>query len=258
MASLVFRAVAYLLAIIAAEDFTNEINPVVGLILHTTIFFVAIVDAATSTDNLRGALLLTLALAPLVRILSLILPLANISQIWWYPAIYVPLITAATAAAVVLKYRASEIGLTLKGWGWQILLTPVGLGLGYLEYQILQPEPIVSELTWQAVWLPALILIVCTGFGEEFIFRGLMQKSAIDAMGTWGIIYISLVFAALHLGWVLSPDAGPIAWLDIAFVFVVASVFGLIVKKSGSLLGVALVHGMTNVTLFILAPLMVG
>lgn len=234
------RAVVYFLAIALAEVVTVALNPVAGAALYTALLLVIILDATIVNRYFECQLVLSLALVPLIRIISLSLPLLSIPQVWWYPAIYLPLMGAAAILAVVLGYRPRDIGLSLKGWPGQLLIGLSGLGLGYAEHLILAPAPLVGELTWQDAWLPALILLICTGFVEELIFRGVLQKSATDSFGIWGIAYISLLFAILHLGWVVGQGAGPLAWLDIPFVLVVALLFGWAVKKTGSLLGVAL------------------
>ena len=118
---------------------------------------------------------------------------------------------------------------------------------GVIEYFLLAPEPMVIELTWREVWLPALIFLFCTGFVEEFIFRGVLQRTATEVFGSWwGIIYVSLLFAVLHMGF--------ISWIDIVFVFAVALFFGWVVKKTGSLFGVTLAHGITNILLYLVVP----
>jgi hypothetical protein len=118
------------------------------------------------------------------------------------------------------------------------------------EYLILKPEPMVIELTWQEIWLPALILLMCTGFVEEFIFRGVLQRTAMGVFGWWGIVYVSLLFATLHMGF--------LSGIEVAFVFVVALFFGWVVKKTGSLLGVTLSHGITNIMLYLVASFFLG
>ena len=42
--------------------------------------------------------------------------------------------------------------------------------------------------------------------------------------------------------------------LDVLFVFAVGILFGEIVRRGGSILGVTLAHGITNVTLFLVMP----
>ena len=245
------NAIIYLLAITIAEAVTIAVGPVWGIVCHIVILVAVMVHSAVATEHPQRQLLLSLALVPLVRIISLsmiflIVPLTNIPQIWWYPIIYTPLLAAAIMAVRILHYRPEQVGLTIKRFKVQLVVTLTGVAFGIAEYFILRPEALVAELTWQVIWLPALILLLSTGFVEEFIFRGVLQHSAVGAFGGWGIIYVSLLFAILHMGF--------LSWIDIIFVFVVALFFGWVVKKTGSLLGVTLSHGITNIVLFVVAP----
>ncbi len=174
------------------------------------------------------------------------MPLADIPQIWWYLIIYTPLLAAAIVVMRILNYRPGQVGLTLKWFPVQLVIGLTGVVFGVAEYFILAPEAMVAELTWQEVWLPALILLLGTGFVEEFIFRGVLQRSAVEAFEGWGVIYVSLLFAILHIGF--------LSWIDVVFVFVIALFFGWVVKKTGSLLGVTLSHGITNILLYVIFP----
>ncbi|MBI2850920.1 MAG: CPBP family intramembrane metalloprotease, partial [Chloroflexi bacterium] len=73
-----------------------------------------------------------------------------------------------------------------------------------------------------------------------------LQRSADELFGWWGIAYVSFLFAIVHL---IHRSL-----LDIVFVFVVAMFFGWAVKKTGSLFGVTLAHGIANIVLFLVAP----
>jgi membrane protease YdiL (CAAX protease family) len=133
----------------------------------------------------------------------------------------------------------------------QVLFGLFGIGLGYIEYLILRPAPLVGVLTLGQIWLPALILIIFTGILEELVFRGLMQAAFTKKFGPWLTnLLVSLLFAVLHLGYGSLPD--------MVFVFVVAVLFGLVTRWTGSIIGVSLAHGLTNVTLFLIFPFIVG
>jgi membrane protease YdiL (CAAX protease family) len=277
--------VIYLLAIIVAEVVTVFVQPVWGVVCHAIILSAVVahsamieretveitkdrlvklfrqlltsgpldaksvaVDAEESFEPyLYRQLILALALVPLVRIISLCMPLVGIPQIWWYPIIYAPLLVAAIVVVRILGYSFREVGLNL---GFSLVQLAVGLSgflFGVIEYFILKPEPLISELTWQRIWLPALIFLLCTGFVEEFIFRGVLQRTAVEALGEWrGIVYVCLLFAAVHMGY--------LSWIDIVFVFFVGLFFGWVVKKTGSLFGVTLSHGITNIVLYLVVP----
>jgi membrane protease YdiL (CAAX protease family) len=250
------RAIVYLLAITAAEVVTVVSQPVWGIACHFVILLAVVIDSALIDKYYYGRLTLSLSLVPLVRIISLSMPLADIPQLWWYPIIYLPLLAAAIVLARLLEYKPRDIGLSfgnsLSLIPLQLLVGLMGIGLGVVEYLILASEPLVVGPTLQNAWLPALILLLTTGFVEEFIFRGVMQRAAVEMFGGWGIVYVSLLFAVLHIGWI--EAANPLSWVDIVFVFVIALFFGWIVKKTGSLFGVTLSHGLTNIMLFIVAP----
>ena len=76
-------AILYLVAITVAEVVTSY-DSILGLIFHTFILIALIVHAALVTDSPNYKLLLALSLAPLTRILSLSMPLAQVPPIYWY------------------------------------------------------------------------------------------------------------------------------------------------------------------------------
>ena len=240
------EAIIYLVAVAIAEVVTVYVQPIWGIVAHIVILIVVIVHAAVDTRYPHRPLLLSLALVPLVRIISLSMPLANIPQMWWYPIIYAPLLAAAVVVMRIVNYKAGQVGLTFSWLPVQLVVGLAGVGFGVVEYFILAPEAMVAELTWQETWLPAVIFLLCTGFVEEFIFRGVLQRSAVESFGGWGIVYVSLLFATLHMGF--------LSWIDVVFVFVIALFFGWVVKKTGSLLGVTLSHGITNIVLYLVIP----
>ncbi len=174
------------------------------------------------------------------------MPLTGIPQIWWYPIIYAPLLAAAVIVARILNLRAKDIGLSFGFFPVQLVVALSGLVFGVAEFFILTEEAEATGLVLQETWLlSAFLLLVCTGFVEEFIFRGVLQRTALGALGWWGIVYVSLLFAILHMGFR--------SWIDVVFVFAVALFFGWVVKRTGSLLGVTLAHGMTNIVLYLVA-----
>jgi len=126
----------------------------------------------------------------------------------------------------------------------------LGVALGLVELWILQPDPLISSLRWQELAVPVLILLVSTGFTEELVFRGVIQRVSLESGLRYGILYVSILFALLHVGY------GSLT--DVAFVFAVGLLFGYLVARTGSLLGVSLAHGLTNVGLYLVVPLLVA
>jgi membrane protease YdiL (CAAX protease family) len=241
-------ALGYLAALTVAELLTAIIEPRVGLVLHSILLVALLIHTALTWGRPGYRILLSLAFAPLIRLLSLSMPLAGFPRIYWYFIVSVPLAAATLVALRTLGFSRTEIGLNLKALPTQIMVAFTGLSLGYIEYRILQPDPLAPSLAWKELWLPGLILLLCTGFLEELIFRGMMQQSVTRALGkVWGILYVATLFAVLHVGYQSLPD--------VIFVFGVALFFGLVKAHTGSILGVTLAHGLTNILLFLTLPL---
>ncbi len=95
-----------------------------------------------------------------------------------------------------------------------------------------------------------LILVIFTGLVEEVIFRGLMQNATERVFGGAGVVYVAAIFAVLHLGYR--------SLADLVFVFLVALYFGYYVRRTRSILGVTLAHGLTNISLFLIFPFLIG
>jgi hypothetical protein len=241
------EAVIYLLAITTAEVITVTIKPMWGIVFHILILAALVLHAALIGKDTLQKFLLSLAMVPLIRVISLSLPLANIRQVWWYPIIYAPLLVSALEVTRLCGYRREQIGLTVKRVGLQLATALTGFLFGMAEYFILPEEAEASNLVLQETWLlAAFFLLVCTGFVEELMFRGVMQRSAEGMFGWWGIIYVSFLFAIVHLI--------HHSWIDLIYVFGVALFLGWVVKRTGSLLGVTLSHGLANIMLYLVLP----
>jgi membrane protease YdiL (CAAX protease family) len=237
-----------LLLIALAETVTAMVDPRLGLPAHAAILGLLVTLGARTTDYARRELYWTLTLAPVIRIGSLCLPLGQLPLMQWYPLIGVPIFTAAIAAARKIGYTPAQIGLSLKPGELprQLALVPVGAVLGIGEYLIFRPAPLADRFALEDIWLPALILLVFTGFEEELIFRGLMQRASLRSLGRWGLVYTNLVFAVLHIGYE--------SVLDLVFVFLVGMLFSVFALRTRSIVGVTLAHGAVNISLFLILP----
>ena len=238
--------VAYLVAIALAEALTVTVFPQGGLVLHGMLFVALLLHTALMPRVPQQRAMLAAAFGPLIRLLSLSLPLAGVHLIYWYAIVGAPLFAAALVTARAMRYTPAKIGLTVGALPTQLIIGASGIFLGYLEYLILKPQPLVSATHWEEIVVAALILFVFTGFLEELIFRGVMQRALSEGIGRYGVPYVAVLFAVLHLGYHSA--------LDFVFVLVVALYFGIAVKRTGSILGVTLAHGLTNTTMFLLFP----
>lgn len=237
----------YAAAVTIAEIVTAYYNPIYGIACHAVLLMALLVHASLAYKQAINLVYLSLSLAPLIRVMSLSMPLIGVPPIYWYLIISLPLFAAAASVMRSAGFKPREVGLTMGNLPLQLLVAFLGVPLGLLEYLILKPAPLAPELTLQQVWLPALILLVSTGFLEEFIFRGIMYRAAVETLGKWySIIYISFIFGVLHI-----THRSPV---DLVFVFAVALLFSVIVGFFRSLLGVSLAHGLTNIGLYLVWP----
>jgi hypothetical protein len=236
--------------IIAAEAITTFHSPEEGMWLHASLLSILIVLTLIEKSRPIARTWLCLAFAPLIRVISLSMPLTGFRLIYWYLLTGMPIFLAAFATVRYFRLPRERFGLRASwSWGqWVVGLT--GLGLGYVEYIILRPNPLVSETSFLAVFEALLILVIFTGLAEEVIFRGLMQHATERVFGGVGVIYVAAIFAVLHLGYR--------SLSDLIFVFLVALYFGYYVRRTRSILGVTLAHGLTNVSLFLIFPFLVG
>lgn len=237
----------YAAAITAAEIVTAYYNPIYGIACHVILLVALLTHAALVYNQAINLVYLSLCLAPMIRIMSLSMPLIGVPPMYWYLIIGLPLFAAAASVMQYAVFKPREVGLNVDNLPLHLLVAFVGVPLGLMEYLILKPAPLVPEFTFQHVWLPSLILLVSTGFLEEFIFRGVMYRAAVETLGRWySIIYISFIFGVLHI-----THRSPV---DLIFVFAVALLFSVTVSFSRSILGVSLAHGLTNIGLYIIWP----
>ena len=142
--------------------------------------------------------------------------------------------------------------MSVCAWGrlWeQAGVALIGVPLGWIEFQILRPASLLPGADVKMLVWAGFILIVFTGLVEEIIFRGIILKAADDYLGkTHSLFYGCFIFAILHIIHYSS--------LDVVFVFGVALLFIFFVRRTGSLLGVTIAHGVTNIMLYLVLPLL--
>jgi membrane protease YdiL (CAAX protease family) len=90
-------------------------------------------------------------------------------------------------------------------------------------------------------------MIVFVGFVEEFMFRSALQTVMSERLGSiLGLLISSIIFGFMHSGYHLP--------LELLYVSFAGLVFGLFFWMTKSLPLIALAHGITNVSLFMVAP----
>ena len=232
---------AYTAAIGFTEYVLNYFSLPLGLVLYFTIFISLILVSTLERNQAQSDLWLSLGLVPLLRIISTTISTMQFATIIWYILIGFPMFIAIYIMTRHLKYSFNSVGLNNQQFSWQIFIAITGVGLGALDYLILKPKPLVEGSLIKLV-LSGLVLLIFSGFMEELIFRGVMQRAA-SVLGKLGWIIIVLIYSLLQIG-----HGSP---LHVGFTFAVALFFGFVVFKTKSILGVCFAHGLLNVMLFL-------
>ena len=227
-------------------EFVTTRNLKTGMIVHGCLLVILLLHSTIVENSYFSNLYASLSLAPLIRILSLCIPLLHFGYIFWFFIVAVPVFAAIFTCIHIQGIYPRSVGLKIPSrmdvpFTCGIIL--LGIPVGWVEYQILEPEFMLGA---RASWLvPILIILVGTGFLEELLFRGLLQHTFTEAVGMRGILIVSVIFGFLHLG---------NSWLDCVLAGEIGLVYALVVRKTGSIYGVSISHGVINTMLFLVMP----
>lgn len=240
------------LLIALASSSPNEPSLLVAMLLYVFLLTILALQASlVSGKDLPLALFLAaLVLVPLLRIVSLVIPLTAFSRLEWLAIVSIPLLLAVAAVVRAQRLRPADIFLGLGARAYvplNIAVIVLGFGLGLFERQILQPEPWIRNPTPSEVTFAVFVVFLATGLTEELIFRGVLLARGVGLLGRReGLLYVTVVFTALHIGF--TSPAG------LLLVFLIGLAFGLVVLKTGALWGVVGSHTLANVALYVITP----
>ena len=227
-------------------EFLTTRNLKTGMIVHECILVVLLFHSTIAEDRYFSNLYASLSIVPLIRILSLCIPLMYFERILWFLVVGVPLFMAIVTCWYIQRFDLRSVGLKIPSYRDVPLTCGIillGIPVGIVEYYMLEPEFMIGG---GASWVvPILILLICTGFLEELLFRGLLQHIFTEAVGMRGILIVSVIFGFLHLGH---------SWLDCLLAGEVGLIYALAVRKTGSIYGVSISHGVINIMFFLVMP----
>lgn len=193
-------------------------------------------------------MLRALALVPVFRFVNVGMPAFVQPTLLWLPLVYGPLIPG------LYLFGRHHPSVTLSVFGRPsrfVLLLPLSLTLALFfaifEYSVLQPEALIPLWTPQNLLVLSVVMLLVVGFAEEFLFRGILQRTLQDGFGTIpGLLMASALFGVMHAGHNIFPAIGYAAGFGL--------ILGLLYDWSDSLALVTIVNGTGNVFLFALFP----
>lgn len=239
-----------------AEVLVATVNPLAGLVVHATVMLSLLAHAGFLAVRSEPAsrMALVMSLLPLVRIVSLTTPLSRFSYFQWFILLGAVLYGAVFATIRLLKPSAEEVRLVppaAKHVPLEVGVALAGVGIGFAEYTLIKPGAVLPDASLVTLLGPALLLIAATGLLEETLFRGLLPRYISPVMGaTAALVVPAAAQAVMGLGF-LNP-------LHVGLVFATGLFYGVVARKTGSILGIGVSHGLANVMLFLVLPLTMG
>lgn len=257
----------------SAELASTYLDVGVGILIHLLFLFTLLVLSSliyresirTRPHSLRKAwqiedmsyLMNALILIPLIGLIRFSMPLEAVERIYWFIIIGIPLFLVVILLIRHMKMQLRDVGLVSNFSLIQFFIALTGVFFGFCEYlilkpvlsedMILKPGVFINELTPVNLAISGFILLIFSGLLEELAFRGIVQTKAEAVIGkTASIFFSSVLFMLMHIGFKSTPD--------LIFVFLVGAFYGYVFQKTGNLWGITLSHGITNIVLFLIAP----
>lgn len=197
------KILAYLIAFTAIELQTIWVEPRLGTLYYGGILFVLIHHYIFTGDDPNRNKLLLLSIVPLLRIISLGMPVGLVEPIYRYPMVGIPVFLAVGLILKQSKIPWSSIALQFpkiqkQDDVWEnVLIALTGIPLGLLGYYFAHPIPLVLEFSWPEVIASFLVVILYVALLEEIIFRGLVLHTLRYTFGSAGILISTVVYTVL-------------------------------------------------------------
>lgn len=243
---------AYVGLTLLAETMVALVNPFYGLLVHTFLLLGFLVSAGILAirSEPMSRVATAMMILPLVRVVSLTTPLGSFSYLEWFLLTGGVLFLACLAVLRVLGTAPEDVGLRLprlKHVPLELGVVALALPIGVAEYALLRPGPVLDNTSLTLLVGPAIILILTTGLLEELMFRGLLARYFAPVFG-------GIAAAALPAACQAVLDVNSLNGAHVILVFATGLVYGLVVMRTRSILGVSISHGLANVLLFLVLP----
>ncbi len=202
-------------------------------------------------DPLIAKCVEAISLSPTYILFTASLPWFALKQEYLLPGVYSVILALVLWHIYRRRYTAGE----LREMGFVVynFLRHASLGLvlalptGLIEYLILRPDPSAPFLSAAVLLRDIVYMFFFVAIAEEVLFRGIVQKALMDALGLWpGIFITSTLFAAMHVSWRSVPE--------LLFVFLASIMLGYMRVKTKSLVGPLAWHGLNNTLLVGILP----
>jgi membrane protease YdiL (CAAX protease family) len=237
--------------ICASEVVLVFVNLAAGVLLEASILAIILWLQAARAGRIEGRAMIPLALVPLLRLLSLTMPLPGVPPVYSMALSGVPLVVGGVLAARASGLTRSAVGLGRTGMWTQLAIALLGLPAGLALWLYIKPTSLIGDATslGDTVGL-ALMLALFMGVTEEFIFRGVIQAGLAVAYANGAVLLTAILYGSSYLGTLSFEYASSMT--------VIGLLFGLIVRRTGSIVGASASHATMVVGAFLAWPALLG
>lgn len=240
-----------IIGIIAAELTMFYSNLFYGLTIHIiNIIGITLILIFSNLDTKIKNILQALTLIILLRLINYSMPQFFNLTILQYPLIYgvmfIPIFSIMKSQQITIK----ELGLNInrKLLIYLPLAIIIGLPMAIIEYNVIGPISFFKNMNFSDIVLIAIIMIFFIGTVEEIIFRSILQTRIEKAFGMRsGILLSGVIFGIMHTSYGLT--------YEIIFAGIFGIILGYIFEKTRNLPFIISIHGIENIILFGILPI---
>lgn len=233
--------------IIVAEFMIIVGETSIAIYIHIFILFGLSLSAFKITDSNLTRVLQALMLLPLLRIVSISMPIFFEITLYSFVFIYVPLILPIYLVIKHQGFASGQILPTRKLFAYIPLAILLALIIAEVEYWIISSGYLVPDLSLVSMLKISFIMIFVVGVIEETIFRLILQTRLEEYFGmTSGLIIASILFGIMNSGYGTPYEILLAATSGFAL--------GYIYQRTRNLSLISIIHGCINIFLFSLIP----
>jgi len=233
--------------IVFVEILATRFGPLVSLILHSVLLLILVIHAASVSQSWQQSLM-SLILYPLMRVISLGLPVSDLPILLQYAMLSIPLWVAIvlTARANGLTREALGLNMNKKQIQWQLVFCLIGWPLGLLGALIMNPKPAIASPALSDAALGVIVITLFSSSVEEILFRGILQATMYRYLGKYGIFCVSILFATAYFG--------SLSAVYVLIMGLLGLIFAWFVYRTGTLWGVLIAHSLLKCGMLLIWP----
>jgi uncharacterized protein len=189
------------------------------------------------------------ALMPLLRLLSLTMPVPDLPRVAWVVLAGAPLLFAVPATARLAFMTLDEMALVRISR--DRISVAIALASGVVGFSLGRVVPSGMDLpldTPVGIAISAAAVVACAAIPEELVFRGLLQPLMVDAIGPTAVVIAAVASGITYVG------TGSL--FAIAIMTATGLVYGWEVSRSRSLWAPIVGHSLLVVGALVIAPLL--